>query len=49
MCFIAIYGNTVKMDEEIAYGTKIRVFNFQVTMWRIAESVAIELIPKNPI
>lgn len=45
--FYSRYGNTAKMAEEIAYGTK-EVSNIQATIRRIADDIPIQVISKNP-
>ena len=46
--FYSRYGNTARMAEEIAYGAKKDVSNFQVTIRRIADNVPMEVISKDP-
>jgi NAD(P)H dehydrogenase (quinone) len=45
--FYGRYGNTARMAEEIAYGAK-EPSNIQVSMRRIADTIPIEVISKDP-
>ena len=45
--FYSRYGNTAKMAQEIAYGSK-EVSNIKVTIRRITDDVLIQKISKNP-